>query len=101
MQKYAYGYFFSVNALVGALALVISIIVVITLYFGNKKVNRINAQDKATHDQRLGIIQEYFLGMKEVIFIVSPIHGYRGEGALVNVSPLAEYEREGLFFQIA
>lgn len=59
-------YFFSVNTLVGFLTIVISIIVLITLYFGNKRVNLINAQDKATHDQRLGILQEYFLGMKEV-----------------------------------
>lgn len=59
-------YFFSVNTVVGVLSLVVSIIVLITLYFGNKKVNMINAQDKATHDQRLGVLQEYFLGMKEV-----------------------------------
>lgn len=59
-------YFFSVNILVGILAIVVLIFVAITLYFGNKKVNMINAQDKASNDQRLGILQEYFLGMKEV-----------------------------------
>ena len=64
--SFIFYYFFSVNILVGGLAFVISIIVLITLYFGNKKVNLINAQDKASHDQRLGILQEYFLGMKEV-----------------------------------
>lgn len=64
--SFIFYYFFSVNTLVGLLTIIISIIVFITLYFGNKKVNRINAQDKASHDQRLGILQEYFLGMKEV-----------------------------------
>lgn len=64
--SFIFYYFFSVNTLVGLLTVIISIIVFITLYFGNKKVNRINAQDKASHDQRLGILQEYFLGMKEV-----------------------------------
>lgn len=64
--SFIFYYFFSVNALIGLLAIIISIIVAITLYFGNKRVNDINAQDKATHDQRLGIVQEYFLGMKEV-----------------------------------
>lgn len=64
--SFIFYYFFSVNTLVGILSIIISIIVLITLYFGNKKVNDINAQDKATHDQRLGILQEYFLGMKEV-----------------------------------
>lgn len=59
-------YFFSVNTLVGVLSFIISIIVLITLYFGNIRVNNINIQDKATHDQRLGILQEYFLGMKEI-----------------------------------
>lgn len=59
-------YFFSVNLLIGLLAVIISLIVLVSLYFGNKRVNRINAQDKASHDQRLGILQEYFLGMKEV-----------------------------------
>jgi len=59
-------YFFSVNILVGILAIIVLIIVAITLYFGNKKVNEVNAQDKASHDQRLSVIQEYFLGMKEV-----------------------------------
>lgn len=59
-------YFFSVNILVGILAIVVLIIVAITLYFGNKKVNTINAQDKASNDKRLEILQEYFLGMKEV-----------------------------------
>lgn len=59
-------YFFSVNMLVGILAIFVLIIVAITLYFGNRKVNRINTQDKASNDQRLGILQEYFLGMKEV-----------------------------------
>ena len=59
-------YFLSVNVVVFILALIISIIVLITLYFGNKKVNLINIQDKSSHDQRLGILQEYFLGMKEV-----------------------------------
>lgn len=59
-------YFFSVNILIGLLAIIVLIIVFITLYFGNKQVNRINMQDKASHDQRLGILQEYFLGMKEI-----------------------------------
>ena len=59
-------YFLSVNIIVFILALIISVIVLITLYFGNKKVNLINAQDKSSHDQRLGILQEYFLGMKEI-----------------------------------
>ncbi len=59
-------YFLSVNSGVFFLALVISIIVVVALYFGNEKVNQINIQDKTTHDQRLGVLQEYFLGMKEV-----------------------------------
>lgn len=59
-------YFFSVNMLIGFLAIVVLIIVFIVLKFGNQKVNTINTQDKATHDERLGILQEYFLGMKEV-----------------------------------
>ena len=59
-------YFLSVNSGVFFLALIISIIVVVALYFGNEKVNQINIQDKTTHDQRLGVLQEYFLGMKEV-----------------------------------
>ena len=59
-------YFFSVNVLIGILAIVVLIFVFITLYFGNQKVNMINTHDKASHDQRLGILQEYFLGMKEV-----------------------------------
>jgi len=59
-------YFFSVNILVGILAIIVLIVVFITIYFGNKKVNRINTQDKTSNDQRLGILQEYFLGMKEI-----------------------------------
>lgn len=59
-------YFFSVNYLVGFLAIIVLTIVAIILKFGNQKVNNINTQDKATHDERLGILQEYFLGMKEV-----------------------------------
>ena len=59
-------YFFSVNVFVGFLAIVVSIVVLLYLYFGNKRVNRINEQDKATHAQRLGVLQEYFFGMKEV-----------------------------------
>lgn len=59
-------YFFSVNIIVGILTIFVLIIVAITLYFGNRKVNKINTQDKASNDQRLGILQEYFLGMKEV-----------------------------------
>lgn len=70
-------YFFSVNILIGLLAIIVLILVFITLYFGNKKVNRINTQDKASHDQRLGILQEYFLGMKE-------IKGFRLFSALNN-----------------
>lgn len=63
---FIYSYFFKINLLVGTLAFLISIIVFITLYLGNKKVNSINTQDKLSHDQRLSILQEYFLGMKEV-----------------------------------
>ena len=59
-------YFFSVNVLVGALAIIVSIAVLVYLYFGNRRVNMINEQDKATHAQRLGVLQEYFFGMKEV-----------------------------------
>ena len=59
-------YFFSVNILVGALAIIVSIVVLVYLYFGNRRVNMINEQDKATHAQRLGVLQEYFFGMKEV-----------------------------------
>lgn len=59
-------YFFSVNYLIGILSFVVSIIVMVVLHFGNRKVRDINLQDKASHDQRLGILQEYFLGMKEV-----------------------------------
>ena len=59
-------YFFSVNWLVGILSLIVSATVLIYLYFGNRKVNLINEQDKATDSQRLGVIQEYFFGMKEV-----------------------------------
>ena len=59
-------YFFKASPIIGLIAVLISIIVLVFLYFGNKKVNRINAQDKATNAQRLGVIQEYFFGMKEV-----------------------------------
>ena len=59
-------YFFSVSLLVGILSVIVSIIVLIFLYFGNRKVNLINEQDKTTNTQRLGVIQEYFFGMKEV-----------------------------------
>ena len=61
-----YYYFFKSNSIVGLLAIIVSIAVLIFLYFGNNKVNSINSQDKATHAQRLGILQEYFFGMKEV-----------------------------------
>ncbi len=64
--SFIFYYFFSVSMLVGLLSLVVSLIVFIILYFGNQKVNNINAQDKLCHDQRLGVLQEYFLGMKEV-----------------------------------
>ena len=59
-------YFFSVNWVVGIIALITGIIVFIFLYKANQKVNMINGQDKVTHAQRLGILQEYFFGMKEV-----------------------------------
>ena len=59
-------YFFSVSYLVGLLSIVLSFVVLVFLYFGNRKVNLINEQDKATNTQRLGVIQEYFFGMKEV-----------------------------------
>jgi len=59
-------YFFSVNILIGFLAIFVLIIVAIVLRIGNKKVNMINTQAKATNDQKLGVLQEYFLGMKEV-----------------------------------
>ena len=59
-------YFFTANFFVGLLSVTISIAVLIYLYFGNRKVNIINNQDKATHSQRLGVLQEYFFGMKEV-----------------------------------
>lgn len=64
--SFVFYYFFTTDLMVGLLSIVVSIIVMITLYFGNKKVNSINVQDKASHDHRLGILQEYFLGMKEV-----------------------------------
>ena len=64
--SFIFYYFFSVNTIVGILSFIISLVVLITLYFGNRKVNDINVQNKASHDQRLGILQEYFLGMKEV-----------------------------------
>lgn len=63
---YVLYYFFNVNSVIGLLALIISSIVLITLYFGNKKVKKINVQDKASHDQRLRVLHEYFSGMKEV-----------------------------------
>lgn len=63
---YIFYYFFTINSLVGGFAIIVSVIVLVVLYFGNKKVSNINIQDKATHDQRLGVLQEYFLGMKEV-----------------------------------
>ena len=59
-------YFFTVNIYIGIIAVLISLGVLVFLYFGNKKVNMINSQDKATHSQRLGVLQEYFFGMKEV-----------------------------------
>ena len=59
-------YFFSTNILVGFLAIIISIFVLVSLYFGYKRVNLINEQDKATSTQRQGILQEYFYGIKEV-----------------------------------
>lgn len=59
-------YFFSTNILVGFLAIIISIFVLVYLYFGYKRVNLINEQDKATSTQRQGILQEYFYGIKEV-----------------------------------
>ena len=59
-------YFFSVNIYIGLFSVLISVLVLVYLYFGNKKVNMINEQDKATHAQRLGVLQEYFFGMKEV-----------------------------------
>ena len=64
--SYIFYYFFSTSLMIGILAVIVSVIVLIVLFFGNKKVNEINIQDKATHDQRLGVLQEYFLGMKEV-----------------------------------
>ncbi len=63
---FVFFYFFSVNLFIGFLFIIVSIFVFITLYFGNRKVNKINVQDKETHDQRLGVLQEYFLGMKEI-----------------------------------
>lgn len=63
---YIFYYFFIVNLLVGGFAVIVSLLVLVILYYGNKKVNEINKQDKATHDQRLGVLQEYFLGMKEI-----------------------------------
>lgn len=61
-----YYYFFSASMLVGVFAIIVSLIVLGFLYFGNSKVNSINAQDKITHANRLGVLQEYFFGMKEV-----------------------------------
>ena len=59
-------YFFTVNAYVGILSIVVSILALQYLYKGNQKTNMINNQEKATNAQRLGVIQEYFFGMKEV-----------------------------------
>ena len=59
-------YFLKINLFVGLLSILMSMIVLIFLYFGNRRVNMINEQDKATHSQRLGVLQEYFFGMKEV-----------------------------------
>lgn len=59
-------YFFTANIYIGFFAVLVSIGVLIYLYFGNKRVNMINEQDKATNSQRIGVIQEYFFGMKEV-----------------------------------
>ena len=59
-------YFLKTNLFVGLLSILMSMIVLIFLYFGNRRVNMINEQDKATHSQRLGVLQEYFFGMKEV-----------------------------------
>ena len=69
-------YFFTVNILIASIALIASMIVLIYLYYGNKRVNIINEQDKATHAQRLGVLQEYFFGMKDVkgFRISSTIH---------------------------
>lgn len=68
-------YLFSNNLLVGLASVMVSIIVLAYLYFGNKKVNMINEQDKATNSQRIGVLQEYFFGMKEV-------RGFRLFGAI-------------------
>ena len=59
-------YFFIMSFYVGLFTVLMSIIVLVFLYFGNRRVNMINEQDKATHAQRLGVFQEYFFGMKEV-----------------------------------
>ena len=59
-------FFFTTKAVVGVIALLASIGVYVYLYFGNKKVNLVNDEDKGMNAQRLGVIQEYFFGMKEV-----------------------------------
>lgn len=69
-------YFFSVNWIVGIITVLVGIGVFAFLYVANQKANMINAQDKATHAQRLGVLQEYFFGMKDVkgFRISSTIH---------------------------
>ena len=69
-------YFFSVNWIVGIVTVVVGCIVFGFLYKANGKVNMINAQDKATHAQRLGVLQEYFFGIKDIkgFRISSTIH---------------------------
>lgn len=69
-------YFFSVNWVVGIAAVFIGIITFLFLYKANDKVNMINGQDKVTHAQRLGVLQEYFFGIKDVkgFRISSTIH---------------------------
>ena len=59
-------YFFTVSVIVGIVAILIGITVYLFLYRANKKVNMINKQDKITHAQRLGVLEEYFFGIKDV-----------------------------------
>ena len=59
-------YFFMINFTIGLIGTLMGIITILLLDRGNRKVNYINSQDKLTHVDRMGVIQEYYLGMKEV-----------------------------------
>lgn len=96
---FIYFYFFTINVYIGIVTIVISLIVFIILFKYGNYIELLNKDRKDTLDKKTGILQEIFLGIKEIkgLNLISSInkrlHTSTGEYLTANTKYNVKYNK--------